>query len=158
MTGDDRIRFCQSCKLNVYNISQMTTEEAEKLITRKEGRICVRMYRRRDGTLLNMDCPVGRLKKRLATACGAVSAMVSLFVVWIMQGKAAAPGGFTQGAVEMGDIAVSQPIQPQIQSLPPPINHDFVMGRLIAQPQPMATNDGLPQEIYMGGRHGEPKK
>jgi hypothetical protein len=59
MYGDDRVRFCSSCKLNVYNLSGMSRREATELIQLVEGRLCVRFYRRRDGTLLTSDCPIG---------------------------------------------------------------------------------------------------
>ena len=59
MQGDDKSRFCAQCKLNVYNLSAMTEDEAERLIIEKEGRLCARIYRRRDGTVLTRDCPVG---------------------------------------------------------------------------------------------------
>jgi hypothetical protein len=32
MIGDDRMRFCNQCNLNVYNISAMTKAEAESFI------------------------------------------------------------------------------------------------------------------------------
>jgi hypothetical protein len=59
MSGDDRVRFCSRCQLNVYNLSVMSLAEAEGLILKKEGRLCVRYYRRDDGTILTRDCPVG---------------------------------------------------------------------------------------------------
>jgi len=59
MSGDEKVRFCPRCKLNVYNISAMTRKEAEALILSKEGRLCARYYRRFDGTVLTSDCPVG---------------------------------------------------------------------------------------------------
>jgi TonB family protein len=59
MYGDDRVRFCGQCSQNVFNLSAMTTEEAEDLIRRAEGRLCVRFYRRRDGSILTKNCPVG---------------------------------------------------------------------------------------------------
>lgn len=62
MTGDDRVRFCTQCQKNVFNISNMDAAEAEGLILQKEGRLCVRMYRRIDGTVLTQDCPVGLAK------------------------------------------------------------------------------------------------
>lgn len=59
MTGDEQARFCNQCQKNVYNISEMTRFEAEILIREHEGNVCVRMYRRQDGTVINDDCPVG---------------------------------------------------------------------------------------------------
>jgi hypothetical protein len=68
MTGDERVRACAQCRLNVYNISEMTRAEAEALIAEKEGKLCVRIYRRADGTILTRDCPVGLRAARLKLA------------------------------------------------------------------------------------------
>src|SRR5262249_55448755 len=57
--GDDRVRHCSECDLNVYNLSEMTRAEAERLILIREGRLCVRFYRRSDGTILTQNCPCG---------------------------------------------------------------------------------------------------
>jgi hypothetical protein len=59
MEGDDRVRHCQSCAKNVYNLSAISKADAEKLITEKEGNLCVRFYQREDGTILTDNCPVG---------------------------------------------------------------------------------------------------
>jgi hypothetical protein len=59
MQGDDRVRFCSQCQLNVYNLSAMSRVEAESLVNAREGRTCVRFVRRADGTVLTQDCPVG---------------------------------------------------------------------------------------------------
>lgn len=73
MTGDDRVRHCSECRLSVYNLSEMTREEAEALIEETEGRLCVRLYQRADGTVITRDCPVGAgKKKRRAAFIGAV--------------------------------------------------------------------------------------
>ena len=81
MEGDERVRFCRQCELNVYNISEMTKAEAESLIAREEGRLCSRMYRRADGTILTKDCPVGvrALRKRVSRATGAAFAALLSF-------------------------------------------------------------------------------
>lgn len=81
MTGDERVRFCDQCNLHVYNISEMTCAAAEALIASTEGRICARLYRRTDGTVLTRDCPVGlrALRKRVARIAGvALTALLSL--------------------------------------------------------------------------------
>src|SRR5262245_11466437 len=67
MVGDGKVRFCSHCKLNVYNLSAMSQEEGERLIIEKEGKLCARIYRREDGTVLTRDCPVGlaALRKRM---------------------------------------------------------------------------------------------
>jgi hypothetical protein len=82
MYGDDRKRFCGDCKLNVYNLSGMTRAEAETLIMNAEGRLCIRMYRRADGTVITSDCPVGweRIKQRTRFyATALASLLMALF-------------------------------------------------------------------------------
>jgi hypothetical protein len=56
MAGNDRVRHCAQCNLNVYNFSAMTSAEAEELISNHQGRLCGRLYQRRDGTFLTSDC------------------------------------------------------------------------------------------------------
>ena len=82
MYGDDRKRFCADCKLNVYNLSDMTRAEAETLVMRAEGRLCVRFFRRADGSVITRDCPVGwaRLQRRVRVAAtAALSLLIALF-------------------------------------------------------------------------------
>src|SRR5690242_6929723 len=55
----ERVRFCDGCRKRVYNLSAMGQAEAEGLLRAHEGHLCVRYYRRRDGTILTTDCPVG---------------------------------------------------------------------------------------------------
>lgn len=59
MSGDNKVRLCGECNLHVYNISAITKNEAERLIKEKEGKMCVRFYRRTDGRVLTSDCPKG---------------------------------------------------------------------------------------------------
>lgn len=63
MTGDDDARHCKSCDKTVYDLSRLTAERAADLIREKEGSLCVRLYRRRDGRVLTADCPVGLREK-----------------------------------------------------------------------------------------------
>jgi hypothetical protein len=59
MPGDDRVRFCQTCQKNVYNLSALSREQAEALVNDHEEKRCVRFYRRADGSVLTSDCSVG---------------------------------------------------------------------------------------------------
>ena len=81
MIGNERARFCGQCNLNVYNLSSMTRSEAEILIARNEGRLCVRFYRRRDGSIITENCPVGlqAIKRKLSYARKAITSAVLTF-------------------------------------------------------------------------------
>ena len=79
MIGTERKRYCGECKLNVYNLSGMSKTEAENLIMNSEGRLCIRFFKREDGTVLTQDCPVGwqAVKKRVSKTA---AAFASLFI------------------------------------------------------------------------------
>ncbi len=143
MKGDERKRFCGECKLNVYNLSGMTQYDAENLLRNSEGRVCVRFYRRADGTVLTQDCPVGwaRVKQRtalMAAAAGSLALML-LSVVFHL----AAFG-------RRGDLAYRFPIRPLTTPTPKP---EPLMGAIAVPkptPKPKATpksKEGLPQDI-----------
>lgn len=80
MEGDDRARFCGSCAKHVYNLSGMTEREATDLISERQGRVCVRFFRRRDGTILTADCPRGlrAVGRRAARAAIFLAGMIGL--------------------------------------------------------------------------------
>lgn len=82
MTGDARRRFCGECKLNVYNLSAMTEKEAESFLIESEGKLCVRFYRRADGTILTQDCPVGwaKIKQRVSKIATAAFSLIAGFL------------------------------------------------------------------------------
>jgi hypothetical protein len=79
---NDRVRFCQQCQLHVYNLSAMNTAEARALVAKSEGRLCARMYRRADGSVITQDCPVGvaALRRRTGRALAACLA-VGMFLM-----------------------------------------------------------------------------
>jgi hypothetical protein len=84
MTGDDRVRFCASCRKDVYNLAGMARDEAERLVRERAGDVCIRLYKREDGTVLTSDCPVGQKRKRrrrlaMAVVGGGVAAAGALY-------------------------------------------------------------------------------
>src|SRR4029453_10412011 len=82
MTGDERVRFCKQCNLHVYNLSEMSREEAEEFVSRRGGRTCVKFFRRGDGTVLTKDCPVGvrALRQRFVRAAAALAGILVALV------------------------------------------------------------------------------
>lgn len=88
MVGDERMRHCSECNLNVYNLSAMTERQVQELIANSRGkRVCTRFYRRADGTVLTQDCPwslrvLTRKVSRLGTAL-----LTALMSVTVAMGK-----------------------------------------------------------------------
>jgi hypothetical protein len=82
MVGNEQVRHCSECNLNVYNLSAMTERQVSELVAGHQGkRLCARLYRRADGTILTQECPWRwrTLKRRASRLAGAVlTAMMSV--------------------------------------------------------------------------------
>ena len=74
MAGDERVRHCTLCSLNVFNFAEMTRDEIRALLRETEGRVCARLYRRADGTVITKDCPTGlrAFRRRVSRAAAAI--------------------------------------------------------------------------------------
>lgn len=95
MIGDNRARFCTQCQKHVYNLSNLSADEAAAIVRAKEGRLCARFYQRADGMVLTADCPVGAANvwtrvKRLLTAAATLMA-ISLAVPLVASDTAQLP-------------------------------------------------------------------
>lgn len=107
MSGADRVRFCHSCNLHVYDVSQMSRRAASELIAFTEGRLCVRMFRRADGTVISRDCPIGlrAIRRRVArlTTAATVAVMTFCANVFASNGRCSAHLTATKSSVETVD-------------------------------------------------------
>ena len=121
MTGDDRSRFCGRCRMNVYNLSGMTRPEAEALVSRREGRVCIRYFQRADGTIQTLDCPVGlsALRRRVAAFAGKIVALFALALP--TTGCGARPGSSTviPGNSKLRQIEPTATLLKWIDPVPP---------------------------------------
>jgi hypothetical protein len=127
MTGDAQVRFCGQCAKNVYNLSAMTREEGERLLLEKEGKVCVRFYRRVDGTVMTADCPIGARRVRVRRVA-----------------FAAAGGGLVAAAAAYGSMAMMgtprrQPMQGAVAMDTPTMGEPMEMGSVAAPPAPPPT-------------------
>lgn len=81
MSGNEQVRFCEHCSLHVHNLSLMTQSQAERLISRSNGRLCVRYHQ--DSAEHPVTLPFGpklhHIGKRLSRiAAGAFTATLSI--------------------------------------------------------------------------------
>lgn len=84
---DPRVRRCDRCELQVFDLAQLTRAEATALLAARTGRLCVRLYQRPDGRVMTRDCATApqRSSDELLLDSGDVAA--------------------SEGQVLMGDIA-----------------------------------------------------
>ena len=137
MFGNERVRLCEQCHLNVYNLSEMSRVEAERLIDQAEGRLCVRFYRRRDGSIITQNCPVGlrAIKRRLSRVATAVAS----FILSLMAGvgfyrfadKSVGFQPFIMGAMPQADRKRPLPLTEQGEMVVSPSSEGIVMGKLV---------------------------
>ncbi|MEZ5423448.1 MAG: carboxypeptidase-like regulatory domain-containing protein [Pyrinomonadaceae bacterium] len=82
MTGDERTRHCGACGLNVHNIAGMTESDVRELIGTNDGRLCIRLFRRPDGTVITKDCPKGLASHRRRVVRFAGAALASILALF----------------------------------------------------------------------------
>jgi hypothetical protein len=104
MPGDERVRSCPVCSRAVFNIVAMASDEATALIAGREGRVCARLFRRADGTVITADCPAGAIatepaappKARYRRTYGLAIILVALLLTWTVnnagESRPAGPG------------------------------------------------------------------
>ncbi len=81
MIGNDQIRFCQHCSLDVHNLSLMSRHQAERLVANSKGRLCIRYLRNPAGGLATIPISqklhhIGRRTSRLVA--GVFTATISI--------------------------------------------------------------------------------
>ena len=154
MRGDEQVRFCKHCSLNVYNLSAMSRDEAERLVAEREGRLCIRMYRRLDGTVVTADCEgaIRLAAKRIGRFAKAMTAMAlaaALAPLGLSRWLNAAPTEKSSGSATpnvcvtptnraiMGDM-VAPPVQPlQGKMLAPARMGEIAPVPLMGSPAPL---------------------
>jgi hypothetical protein len=133
MIGTTQVRFCGQCNLNVYNLSGMTRDQAESLIAANEGRLCVRFYRRRDGSIITQDCPVGLqvVRAEVSYWTKAVVAAVLTFLATI--GFHSLLSGFHPSAPRMMMGGLQMPVDKVILKRQPAVgsSNDIVPGQSV---------------------------
>ena len=81
MIGNDRMRFCEHCNLDVHNLSLLTRNQAERLVARSNGRLCIRYYHDARGkpSVLPVSQKLHRIGRRVSRiAAGAFTATLSV--------------------------------------------------------------------------------
>ncbi len=57
MKGNNNVRYCKVCDLNVHNLSSMTENEVNAFLESNSDGVCVNLFRRPDGTIVTDRCP-----------------------------------------------------------------------------------------------------
>ena len=135
MSGTDHVRSCERCQHKVYNLSELTASEAETLLRTAEGRLCVRFYRRADGTVMTKDCSVGvavRRQRRIAQAVAGVAAAVGSAAALLKPGTPEPTMGSPM-ALPVIQTTPAPELHPIMGAVTPePVMGNMVMGKMAA--------------------------
>jgi hypothetical protein len=128
MSGDERQRFCRQCNLHVYNLSDMPRAEAEAFVAKAEGRTCVRFYRRKDGTVLTRDCPVGlrAVRQRCVRSMAALAGMIVALLT----------GTLFAGRLKTVGENLRRPSETYAEWIEPGSTKSFTVGQIFCLPPP----------------------
>ncbi|MET1078111.1 MAG: hypothetical protein ABWY06_08830 [Pseudomonas sp.] len=156
MRGDDRVRHCGECHKNVFNLSAMAEAEAAALLAdNANGDLCVRFYRRHDGTLMTSDCG-GAQRPAARPSWRGLPAMASAAVLAF----SVAAGHASEAPADTSAAPVTQETAPapvlMMGAPPPPME---VNGVSEAPTPPLETTTEPPApvpELLMPPRMGKP--
>ncbi len=87
MRGNNQVRFCSHCNLNVNNLSAMTRKEALKLVRKAEGRICVQYIQNPIDKKPVFGDKIYQITRRAGIAAGVLSASLTLSTISYAQDK-----------------------------------------------------------------------
>jgi hypothetical protein len=149
MEGDDTVRFCNLCELNVFNLSGMSGKDAEALLRSKSAdtnsSLCIALYRRADGTIITDNCPVGLRKirnrmlklKENGSVLARIAAGLALFVLGLP-----AEAQDNPNVMMRGDVALPQQKSGPEQGKPNPVSSSPTLGEPTVAP---AVESGKPK-------------
>lgn len=140
----ERVRYCDQCRLNVHNMSDMTRDEAEAFLRSiaPGERMCGSFWRRADGTILTRDCPVGLRAARQKLIRWVTRAAAAITVVLTGAAYARARSSQERWWGGLASLAPFNSLTYWVRGKPAPPPAQFVQGGLICLPptQPPASN------------------
>ncbi|HKE00933.1 MAG TPA: hypothetical protein VKE69_07985 [Planctomycetota bacterium] len=105
LEGDERTRHCASCDLDVFNVAGLSESEAVALLRGPRTHLCLRIYRRADGTVLTRDCPVGlRAARRRAALIATALIAGALAMVGLRRLRVGSAPPATASAPFLGSV------------------------------------------------------
>ncbi len=132
MPGDDRVRSCSECSRPVYNIATMTSNEVASPIANREDRICARLFRSADGTVITADCPVTIAQPTARPKARRLRSLVIIILALVLTWTGTKSGAPTPSGsdVTLDDWAYWASVSLGLRPAPPstPVFHTVTMG------------------------------
>ena len=114
MVGDERKRLCEKCNKPVFNLRELSEDEALQLLNLPSP-VCMRLYRRADGTVITKECVGGRHRRWrntsfLIAALATVFGSLGLKLSWADSSGGSSltePGPMTMGEAVLDPLSES---------------------------------------------------
>ncbi|MDQ4123669.1 MAG: ankyrin repeat domain-containing protein [Acidobacteriota bacterium] len=110
MFGNDEVRFCEHCAKSVHNLSAMTHKDAERLVKKSNGNLCIRYYTDKNKKIALRDAPVQitRLGRRVSQFAASIfTAALSVSAV-AAQGSARIASENQPAPVQTNETKINQ--------------------------------------------------
>ncbi len=113
MSGDNKVRWCESCKHFTYNRQKESVATVLSWIWFREGLRPAVLYLREDGAVMTVDCRAGARKNSviLTSKIAAGVAVAVLVMAWL----SAPPPQSNQQSLTVESPATAQPKEPEIK-------------------------------------------
>lgn len=96
MSGNEQVRFCSHCSLNVNNISEMSRAEALRLVKKSKGRLCVRYVQHPKTKAPVFANKLYQITRRTGVAAGMLGATLAASSMTYAQGNVFEPKTITE--------------------------------------------------------------
>ena len=107
MSGTDEARFCSHCRKSVHDLSQLTRAQAEALVARSRGGVCLRVARRPDGRVAVKEKPSAFARARRSLSFAASAALAALLGL-ITDARAQTKSTYKSKSCPDASVAVSR--------------------------------------------------
>jgi hypothetical protein len=135
LTGNDRVRYCGDCRLNVYNFADMKKAEIERVVRETEGRLCGSLYLRGDRTAAPADCPTQQIRHALRRWITGAVVLLAIVLTWVSRNAdRPCPTGLPKWVQATLDIVDPRPVRRKVPRL---------LGDIIVIPAPFPPKPRL---------------
>lgn len=117
MRGNGTGRFCNHCQKTVHDLTAMPREEAERLLCRSGGELCVRFTKGADGQVLTLDYQTHTGKRRWSWKMWTVIALIGALTVGVVNAAIFGTRVIPGKTVIMGGMRMPNPT-PNATTLP----------------------------------------
>jgi Carboxypeptidase regulatory-like domain len=154
MVGNNEVRFCSHCAKDVHDLSAMKRADAEKLVQKSSGKLCVRYVKSSTGKLITTQPKFTQIKRRATIAASVLATSLTFTTLAYAQGEPIKPKeDFTQTnkykfedkEIKQGFATIAGEVQDQNGAVIPNIKITLRDAKTEKISEAISNNDGFYQ-------------